>query len=87
VTLPDSKTAAEKAEEAKKTAAEKAEEAKKTAAEKAEADAGRQLRLAKMLEKDGLKDKAMLRYHEIIKQFPETKAAEEARKLLDKLKK
>jgi hypothetical protein len=55
--------------------------------EKAEQDAARKLRLAKTLEKEGVVDKAKIRYQEIVKKFPETKAAKEARELLDKLNK
>jgi len=44
------------------------------------------LNLAKMLAKDGLQSKARARYAEIIQTYPKTKAAEEARKLLDNKK-
>jgi tetratricopeptide (TPR) repeat protein len=74
--------------EAKKLVAE----AKKLVAEakgsqdraKAEQEAASNLKLAKMLEADGLKDKAHARYQEIVKRYPKTKAAQEARELLDK---
>jgi S1-C subfamily serine protease len=52
----------------------------------AERDATRKLKLAKMLADDGLVDKAKLRYNEIIATFPKTKAADEARQYLEKLK-
>jgi TolA-binding protein len=53
--------------------------------DKDEQDAARKLKLAKMLERDGLKDGAKKRYKEIIKKYPDTKAAKEAKELLDKL--
>jgi S1-C subfamily serine protease len=56
-------------------------------AEKMEKDAARKLKLAKMLAEDGLVDKARLRYKEIIETYPKTKAADDARQLLEKLKK
>jgi S1-C subfamily serine protease len=54
---------------------------------RAERDAARKLRLAKILAGDGLQDKATARYQEIVDSFPNTKAAEEARQLLEKVKK
>src|SRR5262249_40563312 len=56
-------------------------------AAKAEREAAVKLRLAQMLEKDGVVDKAKTRYQDIIDTYPKTKAADEARKLLQKLKK
>ena len=56
-------------------------------ADKAEQQAAAKLKLAKMLQKDGLVQKAKLRYQDIIKTFPNTKAAEEARTLLKGLEK
>jgi S1-C subfamily serine protease len=53
--------------------------------EELEATAARRLKLARSLARDGLVDKARERYEEIVKQFPKTKAAAEARDLLDKL--
>lgn len=76
-----------RAEEAKRAAERAAERLREVPDEKAEADAMRQLRLARILERDGLKDKAAVHYQEIIKQFPETKAGKEAKELLEKLKK
>jgi hypothetical protein len=52
--------------------------------EKAEHDAAYKLRLAKRLAADGVLDKARVRYQEIVDTFPNTKAAEEARHLLEK---
>jgi hypothetical protein len=77
----------DKAPEAKEAA-----KAKKLVAEakglqegvKAEREAASNLKLAKMLGADGLKDKAQARYQEIVKRYPNTKAAQEARELLDK---
>ncbi|HEV3079048.1 MAG TPA: hypothetical protein VGY66_04690 [Gemmataceae bacterium] len=41
------------------------------------------LKLAQMLSKDGLEQKARTHYEEIIRQYPKTRAALQARKLLD----
>jgi S1-C subfamily serine protease len=56
-------------------------------ADKAEKDAARKLKLAKSLSDDGLKDNARTRLKEIIDTYPKTKAAAEARNLLDQLSK
>lgn len=56
-------------------------------ADTAEQDAARKLRLAKMMANDGLTDKAKTRYQDIVKSYPNTKAAQEAKELLEKLKK
>jgi S1-C subfamily serine protease len=74
----------------KAPAAKPAEEPAKPAApaddaDQAEQDAARKLRLAKSLADDGLVEKARARYEEIIKTYPKTKAAQEAKQLLDKL--
>jgi FimV-like protein len=53
--------------------------------EKVEKDAGRKLKLAKMLIDDGLAEQAREPLEEIVKKFPNTKAADEARQLLKKL--
>jgi hypothetical protein len=53
--------------------------------DKAEAKAPAKLDLAKSLQKDGLVKKARQWYQDIIKQYPNTKAAAEAKKLLKKL--
>jgi hypothetical protein len=55
--------------------------------DKAEQLATGKLKLARQLEEAGKTDKARERYQDIIKQYPSTKAAEEARDLLEKLKK
>jgi hypothetical protein len=55
--------------------------------DKNEKIAAAKLKLAKMLHKDKLIKKAKERYGDIIRQFPGTKAAEEARALLQKLEK
>ncbi|HLW65068.1 MAG TPA: trypsin-like peptidase domain-containing protein [Gemmataceae bacterium] len=52
--------------------------------DKKEADAATKLELAKDLAQNGKVEKAKERYREIIKNFPGTKAAVEAQKLLDK---
>jgi hypothetical protein len=50
-------------------------------------DAARaKLSLAKMLARDGLLGKAKFRYEQILRDYPQTKAASEARELLDKIK-
>jgi hypothetical protein len=54
-------------------------------AEKAEQTAARMLIYARTLADDGKKDKAKTRYEEILKQYPMTEAAKEAKVLLDKL--
>jgi hypothetical protein len=51
----------------------------------AEKTATAKLELARELLRDGKKDKAKQRFEEIIKSFPETKAAAEAKKELDKI--
>lgn len=50
-----------------------------------EQEAARRFRLAKSLADDGVKARAKERLEEIIKKYPETKAAEDARELLKKL--
>jgi S1-C subfamily serine protease len=62
------------------------EKPEEDAAAKAEKDASRKLKLAKMLQEGGKIDSARARYQDIIKTYPKTKAAEEARQLLDKIK-
>src|SRR5207244_10608047 len=54
--------------------------------EKAERAAAGKLELARSLLKDGKTDRAKQRLQEIVQQYPKTKAADEARKELDKLK-
>jgi len=54
-------------------------------AAKAERLAAAKLNLAKQLASDGLLDKARTRFQEIIDTYPKTKAAADARKLLEKL--
>jgi hypothetical protein len=53
--------------------------------EEMEQTAARRLKLAKSLANDGVIDRARERFHEIIKQFPKTKAAAEAKEWLDRL--
>ena len=55
--------------------------------DKNEQDAARKLRLATDLADAGKTDRARERYQDIIKHYPKTKAAAEAKELLDKLKK
>jgi len=54
--------------------------------ENAEKAAAGNLELARSLLKDGKADRAKQRFQEIVRQYPKTKAADEARKELDKLK-
>jgi hypothetical protein len=54
-------------------------------ASKEEMQAAAKLKLAKMLQNDGIVDKAKVFYQEIIQDFPKTKAADEARAILKKL--
>jgi S1-C subfamily serine protease len=51
-----------------------------------EAEAASQLRVAKRLAADGLAEKARARYEGIVTKYPDTKAAGEARELLEKAK-
>jgi hypothetical protein len=53
----------------------------------AETIAARKLKQAKSLDDAGLADKAKARYKEIVTKYPDTKAAKEARQLLEKLDK
>ena len=76
--------AAEEARRKKEAADRKAAEDRKKP-ENIEAAAQRKLDLAKILAADGKTDKAVSRYREIIKDFPKTKAAEEAKRLLKKV--
>lgn len=54
--------------------------------QKTEKAAAGKLELARSLLKDGKTDRAKQRFQEIVQQYPTTKAADEARKELDKLK-
>ncbi len=54
-------------------------------AERSEKSAASKLKFAKQLAEDGRTEKARERYQEIIKDYPKTKAAREARQLLNKL--
>jgi hypothetical protein len=53
-------------------------------AQQVEQEAARKLKLAKMFAADGLVDKAKARYKEIVEKYPGTKAAKEAKELLEK---
>jgi hypothetical protein len=50
---------------------------------KAESQAESKLTLAKQLDRDGLKDKARSWYRKVIDSYPETRAAQEAKRLLE----
>ncbi len=67
--------------------AAKPEDARGEEAGKQEQEAGSKLRIARLLADNGKVDKARERCREIIKQYPRTKAAEEAGQLLQKLNK
>jgi len=56
-------------------------------ADKFEREAGRQLKYAKAYIEDGKNDVAIKKLKEIVKKYPKTKPAEEARGLLEKLEK
>jgi hypothetical protein len=77
----------EKPDKPEKPAAKEKPEPDKpeTPPEDPEKEAARKLKLAKILDNDGLKDKAKKRYEEIVKKYPKTKAAKEAKELLEKL--
>jgi hypothetical protein len=68
-----------------KPAAEKKPENTADDPDKAEGDARRQLKYAKTFIEDGKNDLAIKKCKEIIKKYPKTKAAEEAKKFLEKL--
>jgi hypothetical protein len=65
-------------------AKEKRQPTRETQAVSAEDAALGKLKLAMALAGDGLEKKARARYEEIIKEFPDTRAAAEARRLLEK---
>jgi hypothetical protein len=68
-----------------KPSAESASGKPPAADDDAEETAARRLKLARSLVTDGRPDKAAERLQEIVKNFPKTRAAAEARQLLDKL--
>jgi TolA-binding protein len=63
---------------------EKADSKAEDKGDKTEEEAARKLKFAKMFERDGLVDKAREKYKEIVKKYPDTNAAKEAKKLLEK---
>jgi TolA-binding protein len=79
----------EKPKEEKPKVEEKPKEEKppEDAAAKDEADAGRKLKFAKELIEDGKVERAKERLEELIKRYPKTKAAAEARDILKDLDK
>jgi hypothetical protein len=86
------KAKAERIRKAKEAARVKEEERKEedqredpTGALRTERSAQAKLKLIKRLIDDDLKDKASLRLEQLVKQYPQTKAAAEARKLLKEL--
>lgn len=70
-----------KTSDAKKMAVKKSEPSTRTP----EQDASGKLQLARELLKDGKKDKAKPRLEDIVKKYPDTKAAEQARQLLKEM--
>ena len=68
-----------------KSTAEKSKETTEEPAEKQEREASRHLKYAKTYLLDGNKDKAIEKFKEIIKKYPKTKAAAEAKKSLEEL--
>jgi len=72
-------------EKPEKPAADKPAEKQEEDADKFEKEAGRQLKYAKSFIEDGKNDLALKKCNEIVKKYPKTKAAEEAKKLLEKL--
>jgi hypothetical protein len=91
---PKEKTKAEKpAEKSKdkpatdKPPADKPADKPEDDAAKAERDAGRQLKYVKTFIEDGKNDLAIKHCKEIIKKYPKTPAAQESKKLLEKLEK
>src|SRR5262249_1624278 len=66
-------------------AAEKKPESTVDDPDKVEGDARRQLKYAKTFYDDGKNDLAIRKLKEIVKKYPKTKAAEEAKKYLEKL--
>jgi hypothetical protein len=85
--MTEEQSQAQQVEAARKAAEERRrdEDVRRKAAEtarKAEQAADAKLTLAKSLLRDGKADKARVRLEEIVKDYPESKAAEEARTLL-----
>jgi S1-C subfamily serine protease len=75
----------EKPAEVQPTAQEEKVQTVEGSAAKKERDAARQLGFVKVFIGDGKKDLARKRCEELIEKFPDTKAAKEAKELLDKL--
>jgi hypothetical protein len=66
---------------------EKAKEKPEEDGDKAELVAASRLKLIKQLIDDGKADRAKMRLQDLLKEYPKTKAADEARELLKKLSK
>jgi hypothetical protein len=73
--------------EKEKSATEKGNESTEDAADKQEREASRHLKYAKTYLDDGNKDLAIQKFKFIVKKFPKTKAAEQAKKYLEDLEK
>jgi hypothetical protein len=73
------------AKAAPKAAPEPKDKPALTDADQAERTAAAKLKLAQSLLKDGKTDRAKQRFQEIVTQYPNTRAAEEAKKELEKL--
>jgi hypothetical protein len=82
---PKEKPAADKPKEKANKPAEKPTEKAEDDVDKVDKEAGRQLKYAKSYIADGKNDLAIKKLKEIIKKYPKTKAAEEAKKELEKL--
>jgi hypothetical protein len=78
-------TADKPKEKPDKPTADKPAERPEDDADKIDREAGRQLKYAKSFIEDGKNDLAIKKCNEIVKKYPKTKAAEEAKKLLEKL--
>jgi hypothetical protein len=83
----DKKAKDKKAKDKKKDGDDNGKDKQQADPDKEEQQAASKLRLAQMFERDGLKKQAKKRYEDIVKQFPNTKAAEEAKKRLKNLEK
>jgi len=83
----DKKTKDKKTKDKKKDGDDNGKDKQQAEPDKEEQQAASKLRLAQMFERDGLKKQAKKRYEDIVKQFPNTKAAEEAKKRLKNLEK
>ena len=82
---PKEKPSADNPKNKPEKPAEKPTEKAEDDVDKVDREAGRQLKYAKSYMEDGKKDLAIKKLKEIVKKYPKTKAAEEAKKDLEKL--